>query len=246
MSRKPGKRRRGRQARSRQRSPTARVSAEYRRNIRQADDILAKEGVEIRPDNWQQLAVNWCAPEEPERGELARYIADHERKLGVPWARELLRLEVFFQVEDHVQIVAHYDQAFTRYPRCALVEMWVADQVFRHAGDFWRARQMYRYAIEHLRGHAKPYYEMGFMSYLLGDFAGALAWFSQAAERVADDNVEMAARILYNRGMVRVLVDGDKEAAIADVEEALKHMPDYPQAREALRGLRGRIRWLPW
>jgi tetratricopeptide (TPR) repeat protein len=238
MSRKPRKRRRGRQAPSRQRSPTARASSEYRRNIRQADDVLAKEGVDIQPDNWKRVALDWFTPEEPERGELARYIADHERKLGVPWARELLRLEVFFQLEDYPQIIVHYDRAFSRYPRCALAEMWVADQVFRHTGDVWRAR--------HLPGHAKPYYELGFMNYLLGDFAGALAWFNQAAERVTDDNVEMAARILYNRGMVRYLVDGDKEAAITDVQAALERKPDYPQAREALRGLRGKIRWLPW
>ena len=83
------------------------------------------------------------------------------------------------------------------------------------------------------------------MSYLLGDFVGALSWFDQAAECVADDDVEMAARILYNRGIVRYLVEGDKEAAIADVEEALKRKPDYPQAKEALRGLRGKMRWMP-
>jgi hypothetical protein len=45
---------------------------------------------------------------------------------------------------------------------------------------------------------------------------------------------------------VRYLVEGNKKAAIADVEEALKRMPDYPQAKEALRGLRGKLRWVPW
>jgi tetratricopeptide (TPR) repeat protein len=110
--------------------------------------------------------------------------------------------------------------------------MRVADQVFRHTGGLWRTRQIYRYAIEHLPGHAKPYYELGVMSYLLGDFPGALGRFNQAAERMPDDNLEMAARILYNRGIVRYLVDGNKEAAIAHVEEALKRMPDYPQAKE--------------
>jgi tetratricopeptide (TPR) repeat protein len=124
--------------------------------------------------------------------------------------------------------------------------MWVADQVFRHAGDFWRARQMYRYAVDRLPGHAKPYYELGFMSYLLGDFVGALDWFNQAAERLAADDVELGARILYNRGMVRYVVDGDRKAAIANVQEALERKPDYPQAQEALRGLRGRMRWVPW
>lgn len=240
---KSRKRKRPRQAQPRQRS---RASSVYQRNIRQADDLLAREGVEIRPDNWQQLALDWFVPNEPERGELAHYIADHEPELGVPWARDLLRLEVFFQAKDHTQIIAHHDRAFARYPRCALVEMWVADQIYHHTSDFWRARQMYRYALDHLPDHPKPYYELGFMSYLLGDFQSALDWFNQAAERVAGDDAEMGARVFYNRGMVRFALDGDREAAITDVQEALKRKPDYPQAKEALRGLRGKVRWVPW
>jgi tetratricopeptide (TPR) repeat protein len=208
---------------------------------------LAKEGVEIRPDNWQQLVLEWFAPDQPERGELARYVAAHEDRLGIPWAREVLRLEVFFQAEDHLQVIAHYDRAFSRYPRCAVVEMWVADQIFRHGGDFWRARRMYRYAVDNLPGHPKSYYELGFMSYLLGDFPGALDWFNQAAERVADDDLELGARVFYNRGLVRYFLGGDRQAAIADVKEALRRKPDYPQAKQALRGLRGnKVRWVLW
>jgi tetratricopeptide (TPR) repeat protein len=230
----------------RKQSRRSSASSEYRQGIRQADKVLSLNHVEIRPDNWQELALEWFTPDEPERGELARYIAANEDRLGVSWARELLRLEVFFQAEEHLQIVAHYDRALSRYPRCTLVEMWVADQVFRHAADFWRARRMYRYAIDNLPDHPKPYYELGFMSHLLGDSSGALDWFNQAAERVSDDDVEMGARIFYNRGIVRYLLDGDKTAAIADVKEALKHMPDYTQAKQALRGLRGQARWTPW
>ena len=207
---------------------------------------MDSNNVDIRPDNWQQFALEWFTPNEPERGELTRYVADHEHRLGVAWARELLRLEVFFQAADHSQIIAHYDRAFSRYPRCALIEMWVADQVFRHGGDFWRARRMYRYVMDHLPNRSKPYYELGFMSYLLGDFPGALDWFNQAADRVRDDDVEMGARIFYNRGLVRYFLNGDRETAIADVQEALRRKPDYPQAKQALRALRGIVRWSPW
>lgn len=70
--------------------------------------------------------------------------------------------------------------------------------------------------------------------------------FNQAADRLAEDDVEVGARVFYNRGLVRYFLDGDKQAAIADVKEALRRKPDYPQAREALRGLRGRVRWVPW
>ena len=126
--------------------------------------------------------------------------------------------------------------------------MWVADQVFRRMGDFWRARGMYRYAIEHLPEHPRPYYEMGFMNYLLGDFLGALDWFDQAAEHVTAAYDEVGARVFHNRGLVRYFLDGDRKAAIADMKEALRHKPDYRQAEQILRGLRGRrkVRWVPW
>ena len=128
----------------------SRPSSAYQRNVRQADEVLARQGIDIQEDNWQALVLEWYTPEEPERSRMARYIARHEKKLGVDWAREILRIEVFFQAQDYEQIVDQYKRGFSRYPRCALVEMWVADQVFRHVGDFWRARPMYRYAIEHL------------------------------------------------------------------------------------------------
>ncbi len=242
------KRKRGRRRKPRRSSrPSARSSSsEYRQAVCKADQVLSINDIEIRSDNWQRLALDWFAPDEPDRSEMARYIAAHKHQLGVAWARELLRLEVLFRAEEHLQIIAHYDCALSQYPRCAFAEMWVADQVSHHAGDFWRARQMYRYVADNLPGYAKPRYELGFMSYLLGDFHGALDWFNQAADRVADDDVELGARIFYNRGLVRYFLDGDKQAAIADVREALRRKPDYAQAKEALRGLRDQVRWALW
>jgi tetratricopeptide (TPR) repeat protein len=219
----------------------------YRHGIRQADDVMSKEGVEIRPDNWQQIALEWFTPSELEQSALRGYITAYEGQLGVAWARELVRMEVFLHAQDHAQIVEHYDRAFRAYPRCALVEMWVAGHLMRHSSDFWRARQMYQYAAAELPAFAKPHYELGFMNYLLGDFPGALDEFDQAASLWTGDDVELGARIFYNRGMVGYAAGGDKTAALADLEKALKLKPDYVQAKEALRAMRGGIaRWIPW
>jgi tetratricopeptide (TPR) repeat protein len=246
VSKRSKRRKGGRGARRGPRTASARAAAEYRRGIRQADGVLADEGVEIGAGNWRELALDWFAPEEPDRGELGRYIAAHEPRLGVRWARELLRLHVFFHVDDQLQVIDHYDRALSRYPHCALVEMYVADAVLRQEGDLWRARRMFRDAVDHLPDHAKPRYELGFIHFLLGDNPGALDWYNQAAGRVAKDDAEFAARILYNRGILRHFVGDDKEAAVADLEEALRLMPDYPQAKQALRSLRRKRRWLPW
>jgi tetratricopeptide (TPR) repeat protein len=230
------------------RASTAPTGSDYRQHTRGADQILADNHVEIRSDNWQQLALDWFAPHEPDRAELARYIAAHSDRLGVTWAREVLRLQIYLEVQDHTQIVEHYDRAFRAYPRCALFEVWVAGFIMRTSGDFWRARQMYWNAAAELSTHAKPHYELGFMNYLLGDFSGAVEEFDQAVALVEADDAELGARIYYNRGLVRFALHGAsaKSDAIADVEEALRRRPNYAQAKDTLRALKGKSRWTPW
>lgn len=221
-------------------------SGGYRQGIRHADEVIAKNGAEIRADNWQQLVLDWFAPHEPDRRALADYIATNRDRIDIAWARQVLRLQVFFQAHTSERIVEHYERAFRSYPRCALIEMWVAGYILRTSVDFWRAREMYRHAAAELPSFAKPHYELGFVNYLLGDFPGALEQFNRAVALVAADDPELGSRIFYNRGLVRVALGDNKQSAIADVEEALRRKPDYAQAKEALRALKGTARWVPW
>jgi tetratricopeptide (TPR) repeat protein len=204
--------------------------------------------VEVRSDNWQQICLDRAAGTERDRDELACYIEAYEDRLGVAWAQEMLRQEVFFQVEDHDAIIAHYDKELAGYPRCVLVEMYVAEQIARHGGDWWRARPMLLYAAEHLPGYARPRYELGFMHHLLGDFPGALHWFDQAEALLTDEDFGFqASRLYYNRGMVYLMQTGDRGAAIANLEQALYHDPTYAQARVNLRMLQRReVNWVSW
>ena len=162
------------------------------------------------------------------------------------WAREIIRLQVLLQAQDYAQVVAHYERALRSYPRCALVELWVAAYIMRTGGDFWQPRQMYLNAAAELPAFSKPHYELGFMNYLLGDFPGALDEFDLAAARLAVDDRELGSRVFYNRGLVRFAISGDRQAALVDIREALRRRPDYAQAKEALRTLEGKLRWLPW
>jgi hypothetical protein len=80
-------------------------AADYRQDIHQADEVIAQTGAEIRPDNWQELAVAWFARQEPDRSEFTRFIAAHQDRLGVAWARDILRLQAFFEAKARRQIV---------------------------------------------------------------------------------------------------------------------------------------------
>ncbi len=107
---------------------------------------------------------------------------------------------------------------------------------------------MYLNAAAELPAFAKPHYELGFMHYLLGDLGGAVERFDRAATLVTADDTELGSRIYFNRGLVRFALSGDSDraGAIADIEEALRQRPDYAQAKQVLRALKGKARWTPW
>ncbi len=221
---------------------------DYQEALGEADRELVDNNVEVLRQNWQELVLNWFARAGRDRVEMARYVDANGDKLGPTWARDMLRLEVFFQAEDHDAIMVHYHQALAGYPRCALVELYVGERIGRHGAAWWRARAMLLYAAEHLPGYARPRYELGYHHYLLGDFPGALRWFDEAEARLTEEDAGFqASRLYFNRAIVRLMNTGDRDAAIVDLKQALQHDREYPQAQAHLRALkRGKVRWVPW
>ncbi len=232
--------------RTRRESTKPQVRSVYHEWIYIADQVIAEKEAEPRPDNWQQLALEWCTSNEAERSALASYIATYHKKLGVDWARDMLRLEVFLQANHQCAIVTHYKRALRAYPRCALIEARVVGHILRHDGEIWQAREMCLNTAAELPTLAAPFYELGFIHYLLGDFAGALEHFNQAAMRVTAEEAEQAARIFYNRAIMQLALTNDTQAAIAAITEALHYKPDYAQAKEALHALKHTWRWFQW
>jgi tetratricopeptide (TPR) repeat protein len=221
-------------------------AAEYRRAVREADRVLAESGLEVRTDTWQGVALEWTATEERDRQALKAYMAAHEEALGTRWTRDLLRLEAFLQADDHEATLAHYERAMVRYPRCALVELWVGAVMMHHSTAWWRARSMLLYAAERLPENAAPCQALGLQHYLFGDFEGAVGWYDEGISRLVEDEADLAARLTLNRAVTHLAAGGDRKTAIAGVKKALRLKPDYIQAQEALRALRGKIRWTPW
>jgi tetratricopeptide (TPR) repeat protein len=226
-----------------------RDTVDYEYYLDQADQLLAQNGIVPLPANWRALVLDWFPADEQAREAMARHIDAHASELGVDWAREMLRLEIFFQSRDDIQVVEHYYRALADYPPCSYLELEVAGPMIRYGGDLWTARILLWNALKHFPDRPKPYYDMGFVSHLLGDVAGALEWYNRGVSLVADDEAEIGARLLYNRGTVRYALDGDRDAAVADLERALDLYPDYPQARQTLAALQaesGERAVLPW
>ena len=220
--------------------------AEYRQAVRDADQVLAEDGVELGAGTWQATALKWFTTDEREQENLAGYMAAHEGRLGPRWVRELLRLGIFLDEDYHEASLTHYDRGMVRYPRWAVVELRVAAVMLHSSADWWRARSMLLYAAERLQGHAWPRHELGFQHYLVGDFEGALGWYDEAAARLVEDEVDLGAQVYLNRAVAHIANGGDRKTAIAGIKKALRLKPEYAQARETLRALRGKVRWTPW
>jgi tetratricopeptide (TPR) repeat protein len=220
--------------------------AEYRQALREADQVLAEDGVELGAGTWQEMVLEWFTSDEREQENLTGYMAAHEGRLGPRWARELLRLGIFLDEEYHEASLTHYDRVLARYPRCEVVELWMATVMVRHSTDWWRTRSMLLYAVEQLPDHARPRYELGFQHHLLGDFAGAVAWFDEAVARLVEYEVDLGAQVYLNRAVNHLAHGGDRKTAVAGIKEALRLKPDHDRAQAALRRLEGKRRWRPW
>jgi tetratricopeptide (TPR) repeat protein len=214
--------------------------------VREADRVLAESGAEIRGGAWQATVLEWFTEDEREQEELAGYMAAHEDKLGIRWARDLLRLRIFVEGDDHEAVLTHYDRAMARYPRCVVVELGVAALLAHHSTDWWRTRSILLYVVEQWPGHAGPCHDLGLLHYLLGDFPGALAWYDKAIARLVEDEVDLGAQVYLNRAVTHLAMGGDRKTAIAGVRRALLLKPDYDQAQTALRAMRGKVRWTLW
>lgn len=242
------KRKRGSRSRvqERRQSPPLLSLAEYRQALREADQMLAEDGVELGAETWQAAALDWFTSDEREQESLAGYMAAHEDRLGPRWARELLRLGLFVQDEYHEATLTHYDRVMARYPRCPVVELWVATMMGHHSADWWRTRSMLLLAVEEFPDHARPRYELGFQHHLLGDFEGAMGWLDEATARLVEDELDLGAQVYLNRAVNHLAHGGDCKTAIAGIKKALRLKPDYVQAQAALRKLGGSGRWRPW
>ncbi len=216
-----------------------RASATYREGLREANRILHEHYTLPDQDSWQEIALEtWTPAGTPDREAFNHYITKYADQLGIAWANAVLKLDIFLQAKDSACVVEHYDRAFQRYPRCALIEIWVTDHIFYHLGDFWRAREMYVYQADTLPTHPKPRYELGFLHHIIGDHEESLRWFNEAVPLLEGQEHNFQAQVYFNRGLIRYMLHSHDKHALADIRQALKLRPDYAEAQQVLKAIK--------
>ena len=200
---------------------------------------------EITAENWKDLVKAEIAQPKTVAQNFAAYVDEHANQLGPEWAAHFLDfMENTWQ--DAERLIEIYEQELSRYPPCYIVEANVADAYRHYFGWMNRAKRKYREAVALAPDLAIGHYDLGQVYHLLGLFDRSLQEFELAVRYAGDDENELAARSTFNIGIFKSR-SGDYREAKRYIERALELMPDYPQAKEALRMLnRKHHRWLKW
>jgi len=136
-----------------------------------------------------------------------------------------------------VSEIERYYKLLKKYPANWLAEVIIAELELRYYGNLFKARDGFHKALQLKPNDAHCHYYLGFIYYLLGVFDKSFEHYKNAViyHKGANMPGEIKARSLYNLAVHKINVEHDYKEAKKLLKDALKEMPDYPQAKDALR-----------
>lgn len=169
------------------------------------------------------------------------YMEKNKATLALEWGC-LMFLFIKADEEKHVQDIEKYYKLLEKYPPNSFVETAMADLQLRYYGNVFKARDGFLKGLELKPDDAYCHYNLGLVYHLLGVFDKSFEHYEKAAINYQSANKpeEVKARSLYNLAVFKINVEGDYEEAKRLLTEALTVMPQYPEAKRALK----QMRWL--
>jgi tetratricopeptide (TPR) repeat protein len=152
----------------------------------------------------------------------------------------LIFLFIKAEQEKNVSEIDKYYKLLRNYPPNFFAEMIMAELQLRYYGNLFKAKDGFDRALELKPNDAHCHYNLGFVYYLLGMFDRAAGHYEKAIIHYnsANNPEELKARSLYNLAVHRINIEHNYQGARELLNEALRDMPDYPQAKQALRQIK--------
>jgi len=139
--------------------------------------------------------------------------------------------------EKYVPDIERYYKLLERYPPNCFIEVGMAELQLRYYGDIFKARNGFFKGLELRPDDAYCHYNLGFIHHLLGVFDKSCAHYEKAIinHQIANKPKELKARALYNLAVIKINRERDYEEAEMLLKESLAAMPQYPEAKRALK-----------
>lgn len=148
--------------------------------------------------------------------------------------------------EKDVSNIERYCKLLKKYPLNWLTEVAIAELELRYYVSLFKAKDKFQKALELKPNDAHCHYHLGFIYYLLGVFDKAAEHYENAVihHKNANNPNEVKARSLHNLAVHKINIEHNYKGARKLLNDALREMPDYPQAKHALRQIKmERLKW---
>jgi len=171
------------------------------------------------------------------------YMARNKDVITLEWGC-LLFLFIKAEQQKDVSEIKRYYKLLKKYPANWLTEVTMAELEFRYYGNLFKARDGFYKALQLKPNDAHCHYSLGFVYYLLGVFDKSFEHYKNAViyHKGANMPGEIKARSLYNLAVYKINVKRDYKEAKKLLRDALREMPDYPQAKDVLRQINERLK----
>jgi tetratricopeptide (TPR) repeat protein len=168
------------------------------------------------------------------------YMARHGDIITLKWGC-LIFLFIKADEGKDVYAIEKYYNLLERYPLNWFTEVSMAELELKYYGNIFNAKDRFQRALELRPNDPHCYYNLGLIYHLLGVFDKSAEHYEKAVIYHENANMprELKARSLFNIAVYKINIDRDYKEARKLLKDALREMPDYPQAEHAL----GQIRW---
>ena len=167
------------------------------------------------------------------------YMARNEDIITLNWGCLIFLFINADRKKDVFDIERHYKR-LEKYPANWFIEVAMAELEFKYYGHLFKAKDRFHGALELKPNDAHCHYSLGFVYYLLGVFDKSTEHYGKSVihYKNANNPREIKARSLFNLAVHKINREHDYKGAKKLLNDALREMPDYPQAKHALKQIR--------
>jgi tetratricopeptide (TPR) repeat protein len=204
-------------------------------------EIKRKYNTDITDENYVDLILEELKRPPSILDYIKNYVKTNNEVVDLEWGC-LMFLFIRADQEKHVSNIEKYYELLRKYPANWFTEVSIAELQLTYYGDLFKALEKFHTGLKLKPGDAHCHYTLGLIYHLLGVPNKSVEHYENAALHYENSNFphDLKARSLYNIAVYEINIKEDYEKGEKLLKEALKEMPDYPEAKTALRQIWGR------
>jgi len=198
-----------------------------------------EQDAKLTNENYLEVILNELKQPPSLLDYFKNYVKTHEKVIDPEWGRVMLSF-IRAHKEKNPPDIEKYYKSLKKYPINSFAETIIGQLHLTYHGNLFKAMEKYKNAVELRPDDANCHYNLGYAYFLLGIFDKSAEHYKKAVINYKNANYpeQVKARSLYNIAVYKINIEEDYTGAKKLLKQALRVMPDYPEARHALRTIK--------